>query len=220
MVAVPLVVAVTVAVVLRAGDGGGPAPVAATPPAVSATTNAADTGNGAPSSAPSTPASTPPAATSATATPPAAGSVADKSATLISASDTAACAGNTKSKLVVVSLSTQHVTMCQKGKAVQASAATSGNVKAGDATPTGTWRVYSKQRDRYLRTAGKAYWVQYWIPFNGNYGFHDASWQKFAFGSPKYTTDGSHGCIHLPVSTMKWLYSWSRVGTTVVTIEK
>jgi lipoprotein-anchoring transpeptidase ErfK/SrfK len=36
-----------------------------------------------------------------------------------------------------------------------------------------------------------------------------------AYGSPGYTDNGSHGCVHLPAAAMAWLYAWAPVGTTV-----
>jgi lipoprotein-anchoring transpeptidase ErfK/SrfK len=61
--------------------------------------------------------------------------------------------------------------------------------------------------------------VQYWMPFNGDYGLHDASWQTIPFGSAQYHSAGSHGCVHVPTDVMAWLYQWSAVDQTVVTIE-
>jgi lipoprotein-anchoring transpeptidase ErfK/SrfK len=57
------------------------------------------------------------------------------------------------------------------------------------------------------------------MPFNGDYGLHDASWQTIPFGSAQYHSAGSHGCVHVPTDVMAWLYQWSAVDQTVVTIE-
>ena len=35
------------------------------------------------------------------------------------------------------------------------------------------------------------------------------------YGSPKYRTKGSHGCVHMPLPAMRFLYTWAEVGTTV-----
>lgn len=99
---------------------------------------------------------------------------------------------------------------------------------AADLTPTGTYHIYSKQTDVTLSgsdTTGS--WndpVSYWMPYlynsYGTYGFHDATWRPdSAFGNiSPYSSDGSHGCVELPLATAKWLYDWSYVGTTL-TIE-
>lgn len=101
---------------------------------------------------------------------------------------------------------------------VRSTAVTTGNVAAGDATPTGTWVVQNKQTDRYLTGPGYRDFVHFWMPYHGDFGIHDAPWQTFPFGSSQYRTQGSHGCVHVPSATMAWLYRWTEVGSTVVTV--
>jgi lipoprotein-anchoring transpeptidase ErfK/SrfK len=132
--------------------------------------------------------------------------------------DSTACGGSTAGSLVVVSISLQRVWMCQAGRVVKSSAVTTGAVDHGDATPTGSWLVQGKQTDRYLVGPGYRDFVRYWVPFNGDFGFHDASWQTMPFGAGGYRTQGSNGCVHLPLAVMAWLYRWVRVGQTVVTV--
>ncbi|HJQ00055.1 MAG TPA: L,D-transpeptidase [Jatrophihabitans sp.] len=133
--------------------------------------------------------------------------------------DAVSCAGNTYSQLVLVSISRQHLWACERQREVSSTAVTTGETDNGDQTPLGSWRVQAKQRDRYLIGAGYRDYVQYWVPFNGDFGFHDASWQTMPFGSQQYTVHGSHGCVHLPTPTMSWLYNWVIVNQTVVTVE-
>ena len=57
--------------------------------------------------------------------------------------------------------------------------------------------------------------VSYWMPFNGNIGMHDASWRS-SFGGDIYKTNGSHGCINLPVSVAQELYGYVEKGTPVI----
>ncbi len=92
---------------------------------------------------------------------------------------------------------------------------TSGTPGPDTATPTGTWRVYAKETDRFLTGPGYREFVHYWVPFHGDFGFHDAAWQTMPFGSPQYKDHGSHGCLHLPDAAMSWLYRWIRIGATV-----
>jgi lipoprotein-anchoring transpeptidase ErfK/SrfK len=126
------------------------------------------------------------------------------------------CRANGVAQLVIVSISRQHAWMCSGSRQVYATAATTGASAVGNGTPTGTWHVLAKQTDRWLTTRdGASYHVDYWVPYDGSYGFHDSSWQKFAYGSALYRTDGSHGCVHLPMSAMVWFYNWAQVGATV-----
>ena len=53
------------------------------------------------------------------------------------------------------------------------------------------------------------------MPFNGDFGFHDAPWQTMPYGAAGYTDNGSHGCVHLPAEAMAWLFNWAAVGATV-----
>ena len=79
-------------------------------------------------------------------------------------------------------------------------------------TPEGIYSLTYKQADRVLRGAKQAdgtyeyeSHVDYWMPFNGGIGFHDASWRS-KFGGTIYQYSGSHGCINLPVDKAKLLY--------------
>lgn len=133
--------------------------------------------------------------------------------------DGVTCAGNSYRQLVLVSIGRQHLWACQGGKQVESTPVTTGATVDHDQTPLGSWRVQAKQRDRYLVGPGYRDYVHYWVPFNGDFGLHDASWQKMPFGSMGYQRSGSHGCVHVPTATMAWLYRWSSVGQTVVTVE-
>ena len=132
--------------------------------------------------------------------------------------ETTVCVKNTYHQLVVVSIDAQHAWMCERHRQVYSTAVTTGASFNGYGTPLGSWRVQSRERDRDLVGPGYRDHVKYWVPFNGDFGFHDASWQTMAFGSPDYETDGSHGCVHLPMPAMVWLYGWAQVDSTVVTV--
>jgi hypothetical protein len=125
------------------------------------------------------------------------------------------CADNTAGQLILVSISRQHMWACDGTNQAYDSAITSGAYLAGDATPTGTWHIYSKSTNIHLIGPTWDDFVNYWMPFYSAYGFHDSSWQTFPYGDPAYASQGSHGCVHLPLPAMAWLYGWSHVGTTV-----
>lgn len=119
-------------------------------------------------------------------------------------------------KRVTIDLSKQFARLCSNTQQVLTTAITSGATAYGNGTPTGTWHLQGKQRDRYLYpAAGGAYYVHYWMPYDGDYGMHDSSWQRFAYGSAKYRTQGSHGCVHFPHAAIAWMYAWAPIGTTV-----
>jgi len=125
------------------------------------------------------------------------------------------CSSNTRSQLILVNITQQHMWACQGPEQVYDTPVTTGAYQNGDVTPTGTWHIYAKQTNTNLVGPGWNDFVNYWMPFYSDYGFHDASWQTFPFGGPEYSTQGSHGCVHVPLAAMAWLYNWSSIGTTV-----
>jgi lipoprotein-anchoring transpeptidase ErfK/SrfK len=128
------------------------------------------------------------------------------------------CAGNAHAQLVKVSIAAQHLWMCAGPKAVYSTPVTTGaSALPYDSTPTGTFQIQGRDRNTTLTlNTGQTYAVQYWIPFQGPlFGFHDASWQNFPYGSPLYRTQGSHGCVHMPLAAIAYLYNWAQTGATV-----
>jgi lipoprotein-anchoring transpeptidase ErfK/SrfK len=126
------------------------------------------------------------------------------------------CRGSTDGQRVIVSISRQHAWICAADRQVKDTPVTTGAAATGDGTPTGTWHVQAKQVDRMLTVrSGQSFHVDYWMPYDGVYGFHDSTWQTFPYGSQQYRTEGSHGCVHFPLAVMSWLYNWARVGATV-----
>lgn len=137
-----------------------------------------------------------------------------------------ACMGNTLSQFIIVSISERHLWACTGTSQLYDSPVVTGMENlAADLTPTGTYHIYAKETNLYLKgsdsTGSWNDYVYYWMPFLSNqygvYGFHDATWRAAdAFGkiSP-YSTDASHGCVELPLATAKWLYNWAVIGTTL-----
>ncbi|SIS07186.1 L,D-transpeptidase [Williamsia sterculiae] len=129
---------------------------------------------------------------------------------------TDACRGNTAPQLVKVSLGQQHMWMCQLDKPVDQSPVTTGSVDRGDGTPLGTWQIESRETRRFLDGPDYRVFVDYWLPFFEDFGFHDSPWQKFPYGDRSlYKVVGSRGCVHVPTDAMAALYRWANVGTTV-----
>jgi hypothetical protein len=121
-----------------------------------------------------------------------------------------------RGKTIAVDISEQRARLCRSGQQIRTTPVTTGASALGDGTPTGTWRVYARVRDTTLYpAAGGAYPVRFWMPYSGPYGFHDSPWQHFPYGSPRYKTRGSHGCVHVPGRMMAWLFGWAPVGTRV-----
>lgn len=218
--ALPLLTAVTIVEVVRLGPGADASPavrIVAAAPVHRSSPRPAASHPAASHPAASHPAASHPAASHPAATRPVAQASAPPTATpTATASGSASpCAGSTVAQLVVVSIQKQHAWMCAGSAEVYTTAVTTGASDLGLATPVGTWQVQDRQTDRYLVGPGYRDYVKYWVPFDGDFGFHDASWQTMAYGSPGYRSQGSHGCVHLPEAAMSWLYGWAQVGATV-----
>lgn len=123
---------------------------------------------------------------------------------------------------VEVDLAGQHVYMFQNGTLVWDAPCVTGNVSKNYTTPEGIYSLTYKEKDRILRGAKKAdgsyeyeSHVDYWMPFNGGIGLHDASWRS-SFGGTIYQTSGSHGCINLPSGKAGALYDLVSKGMPVI----
>ena len=127
------------------------------------------------------------------------------------------CATNNLPRLVTVRVAQQHLWMCDRRRVAYETAVTTGIPTEDYHTPTGHFVVQARMQHQTLTLlSGARYVVNYWIPFDAPlFGFHDAAWQTFPFGSPQYRTDGSHGCVHMPLAAIAFLYGWVTVGTPV-----
>jgi hypothetical protein len=116
---------------------------------------------------------------------------------------------------VEINLSAQHLYYYKGGQLVVESDFVSGNTSKGRGTPGGAYPITYKQRNAVLRGQGYASPVSYWMPFNRGIGMHDATWRS-SFGGNIYRTNGSHGCINLPISMAKIIYDNIEAGTAVL----
>jgi lipoprotein-anchoring transpeptidase ErfK/SrfK/type II secretory pathway pseudopilin PulG len=122
-------------------------------------------------------------------------------------------------KYITINIGTQTMKAFEKGKEIYSTPITSGRIKSP--TITGTYFIYTKETNRYLvgrdDVQNKDYkvWVDYWMPFSGGYGIHDAAWRK-SFGGEDYKEAGSNGCVNTPDDAMIWIYNWANVGTKVI----
>ena len=101
----------------------------------------------------------------------------------------------------------------KNGKLKKSSSVVTGMRNEHD-TPRGNFRVMGKARKIYLIGEDYRSFVNYWMPFYGGYGLHDATWRSY-FGGDIYKYNGSHGCVNLPYSVAKYLYNHVPVGTLV-----
>ena len=128
--------------------------------------------------------------------------------------------GNT---YIEVDLSEQHMYYYQNGADIFESDFVSGNMSYADRqTHAGIFTLYYKKSPDVLRGTMKADGtyeyeskVEYWMPFDGGIGFHDADWRD-EFGGDIYLTSGSHGCINLPPENAEVLYDLIQYDVPIV----
>lgn len=128
-----------------------------------------------------------------------------------STGETADLGGN----YVEIDLSAQHLWVYNGGTCVVSTDIVSGCVNEGHTTPGGLYTIFSKETNRYLVGPGYKSWVNFWMPFNGGIGLHDASW-RWSFGGTIYQYNGSHGCINMPYDAAQATYNNISVGTYVI----
>lgn len=125
------------------------------------------------------------------------------------------------STYVEVNLSTQIMRVVKDGNVVLETPVVTGK----DKTPTsrGIFLIYTKQTNRVLRgnnDDGSKYavTVNYWLPFDGGIGIHDANRPKSDYVANTYHIRGSHGCINTPKDVMKDVFNYLDVNFHVVVI--
>jgi hypothetical protein len=128
-------------------------------------------------------------------------------------------------KVIDVDVTTQSAIFFDDGCLAGSALVTTG--RPGLRTPTGTFHIYAKYSPITLISPWPQSSPYYYSPENAQYameflrgGFfiHDAPWEPTsAFGpGSENGVDASHGCVHIPMPTMAWLYAWSPIGTTVI----
>lgn len=119
---------------------------------------------------------------------------------------------------VEINLTAQHLYFYKNGNLVVDTDFVSGNPSKGNATPVGAYPVTYTEKDATLKGENYSSDVNFWIPYCGNVGMHDASWRS-TFGGAIYKRNGSHGCVNLPYSAAKAIFENIAAGYPVLVYE-
>lgn len=117
-----------------------------------------------------------------------------------------------KNSYVEIDITRQHVWMYKDGTCIVDTPCVTGNASNHN-TPSGVFKLTYKTTDTYLKgynDDGSRYnsHVNYWMPFNGGIGMHDALWRDAdEFGGTTYKGNGSHGCVNLPLAAAEIIYN-------------
>lgn len=120
--------------------------------------------------------------------------------------------GNTYAE---VDLTNQHMWYYKDGEKILDTDVVTGSSRWNTPTNTGTYAITYKERNATLTGQNYETPVSFWMPFNGNIGFHDAPWRN-KFGGDIYLNNGSHGCVNMPPAMAEKLYSVIEKGVPVV----
>ena len=117
-------------------------------------------------------------------------------------------------KFVVVDISAQTLTLYDGNRIILETPVVTGDKDKYD-TPTGKFEIRKKDTDTYLVGPGYRTHVDYWMPFNGGIGLHDADWRS-KFGGNIYVNNGSHGCVNIPPKYADDVFENVKKGTKVL----
>ena len=116
---------------------------------------------------------------------------------------------------VEINITRQHMWFYKDGRLIAQGPVVTGNPNRGNATVTGAYMLNYKQEGAVLSGPGYEAGVQYWMPFYGNIGIHDAKWRR-AFGGEIYKKNGTHGCVNAPYYLAKTIYKYIESGIPVI----
>lgn len=119
------------------------------------------------------------------------------------------------STYVEIDMTKQHLWFYKNGSLIVQGDVVTGNVNSNHSTPGGIYRLKYKQTNATLKGQDYSSPVDFWMPFNGGIGIHDASWRS-EFGGNIYKTNGSHGCINSPYYLAKAIFGNIQEGDPVV----
>ncbi|MFZ5353992.1 MAG: peptidoglycan binding domain-containing protein [Bacillota bacterium] len=123
------------------------------------------------------------------------------------------------STYVEISITRQHLWFYKNGRLLAHGAVVTGNPNRGYSTETGVYMLNYKENGSTLRGPDYEVEVNYWMPFNGNIGIHDASW-RYSFGGDIYKRNGTHGCVNVSLFLAKRIYDNIEDGTPVICYEE
>ncbi len=120
--------------------------------------------------------------------------------------------GNT---YVEIDISKQRMWCYKDGQLIVDTPVVTGNEAAGTTTPSGSvWAVDAKESKATFESQGNIK-VDYWLPFNGGCGIHDAYWRS-NFGGDIFRRNGSHGCINTPHDAAGKIFDVIKIGYPII----
>ena len=126
--------------------------------------------------------------------------------------------GDITGTYVEVSISEQHLWCYHNYELVMDTDVVTGLPTSERETRRGIYAIDAKKEHATLGrldVQGYASPVDYWAPFDGGRGLHDAPWRG-SFGGDIYLYDGSHGCVNIPSQNMAAIFNAIEIGNAVI----
>ncbi len=115
---------------------------------------------------------------------------------------------------VEICITDQKMWLYKDGQEVLETDVVTGSEGEGMSTPSGSvWAIDAKKSPAHFKSTNVD--VNFWMPFNGGCGLHDASWRS-SYGGDIYKYNGSHGCVNTPYDAVKTIYETVEIGYPVV----
>ena len=117
---------------------------------------------------------------------------------------------------VEVCITEQKMWCYKDGQLVVETNVVTGSHGEGYDTPSGSvWAIDAKKPD--VDFTQYAVHVDFWLPFNGGVGIHDASWRwEGEYNKETYLYNGSHGCVNTPRAAAEKVFNAMEIGYPVV----
>lgn len=109
----------------------------------------------------------------------------------------------------------QRMWFYKDGKLLVDTRVVTGNSSQKMDSPVGIFCIYNKETNAILKGEDYKTPVDFWLPYSGGVGIHDAKWRS-AFGGEIYKTSGSHGCVNTPWEHAKTIFENVEIGTPVI----
>ena len=126
--------------------------------------------------------------------------------------------GDLTGSYVEVSIEKQHMWVYKDGAEIISTDVVTGLPEEETMTYPGCYAIDAKKSPAVLGsmdTQGYSSDVEFWAPFDGGRGLHDAPWRGKDFGGKIYLTNGSHGCVNIPSDQMEAVYNAIEIGMAV-----
>lgn len=116
---------------------------------------------------------------------------------------------------IEIDYTNQRMWFYKDGKLLVDTPVVTGNSSKNYDSPVGIFCIYNKETKAILKGEDYKTPVDFWLPYSGGVGIHDAKWRS-TFGGTIYKTEGSHGCVNTPWDKAQIIFDNVSIGVPVI----